>query len=37
MMYYYWAIGTPLVALSIDEDDEVTQGWWSYVVIPQIA
>jgi hypothetical protein len=35
MMVYYWVIGTPLVALSKDEDDEVTQGWWSYAVLPR--
>jgi hypothetical protein len=34
-MIYYWAIGTPLVALSIEEDDEITEPWWSYLVLPQ--
>ena len=34
-MRYYWAIGTPLVALSIAEDDEMTEQWWSYVVLPE--
>jgi hypothetical protein len=34
-MRHYLAIGTPLVALSIDEDDEITEQWWTYIVLPQ--
>jgi hypothetical protein len=34
-MIYYWAIGTPIVALSIEEGDEITELWWSYIVLPQ--
>jgi hypothetical protein len=36
-MIYYLAIGTPLVALSIEEEDEITAQWWTYVVLPQYA